>query len=162
MNGSKGNAAFNASEMPERREIVLNLNTAYRMLPLVQRVANDIVANQKTINRLHPEQERLDRHRRDLVWLERQRRYQVHEEIDRAEAHLRSAVEELHELGLALLEPESGRIGFPTMVNDRRAFFCWQPGEETLRSWLFAEETTCRPIPPAWWKVAEASLSGKN
>src|ERR1700722_17333452 len=162
MNGSKGNAAFNASEMPERRDIVLNLSTAYRMLPRVQRGPDDIAASQKTINRLHPEQERLDRHRRDLVWLERQRRYQVHEEIGNAESHLRHAVEELRELGLALLEPDSGRIGFPTMVNDRRAFFCWQPGEETLRSWQFAEESTCRPIPSAWWNVAEATLSGKN
>src|SRR5262245_53694766 len=113
MNGSKGNAAFNASEMPERRDVVLNLNTANRMLPLVQRVADDIIANQKIINRLHPEQERLDRHKRDLVWLERQRRYQVHEEISHAEARLRAAVEELHELGLSLLEADTGRIGFP-------------------------------------------------
>jgi len=162
MNGSKGNAAFNASEKPERRDIVLNLNTANRMLPLVQRVADDIVVNHKTIDRLQPEQERLDRQKRDLVWLERQRRYQVHEEIDRADNRLQAALEELHELGLTLLEPEIGRIGFPTLVNDRRAFFSWQPGEESLRSWHFAEETACRPIPSTWWKVTETSLSGKN
>jgi hypothetical protein len=162
MNGSKGNAAFNASEKPERRDIVLNLNTANRMLPLVQRVVDDIVVNQKTIDRLQPEQERLDRHKRDLVWLERQRRYQVHEEINCAEARLQSAFSELRELGLALLDPETGRIGFPTLVNDRQAFFSWQPGEEALRSWHFAEETACRPIPASWWKVPEVSLSGKN
>lgn len=162
MNGSKGNAAFNASEMPERRDIVLNLNTANRMLPLVQRVAGDIVANQRIIDKLQPEQDRLDRHKLDLVWLERQRRYQVHEEITVAEKRLRAAIEELCELGLSLEEPQTGRIGFPTMVNDRRAFFCWQPGDDTLRSWHFAEETSCRPIPQSWWKVTEASLSGKN
>jgi hypothetical protein len=162
MNGSKGNAAFNASDMPERRDIVLNLNTAQRMLPLVQRVAEDIVTNQQIIDRLYPEQQRLDRHKRDLVWQERQRRYQVHEEITGAEARLRCAVEELRDLGLALLEPDNGRIGFPTMVNDRRAFFSWQPGEDTLCSWQFAEDTVIRPIPPSWWNVVETAFSGKN
>ena len=49
MKGSKGNAAFNASEMPEGRDIVLNLNTANRMLPLVQRVVDDILISHKTI-----------------------------------------------------------------------------------------------------------------
>jgi len=110
---------------------------------------------------LHPEQERLDRHKRDLVWLERQRRYQVHEEIHNAETRLQAAVEELRELGLSLLEADTGRIGFPTLVNDRRAYFSWQPGEEKLNSWLFADEATERPIPPSWWK-AEISMSGKN
>jgi hypothetical protein len=162
MNGSKGNAAFNASEKPERRDIVLNLNIARRMLPLVQRVVGDILADRQLLDRLQPEQERLDRHKRDLVWQERQRRYQVHEEVACAERHLHAALEELIALGIALLEPEVGRVGFPTLVNDRRAYFSWQPGEETLMSWHFAEESAARPIPASWWKVSEASLSGKN
>jgi len=162
MNGSKGNAAFDTSESPERRDIVLNLNTANRMLPLVRHVANDIVVNHQTLDRLQPEQDRLDRHKRDLVWLERQRRYQVHDEMSVAERKLAEAQEELHMLGLTLLDPSLARIGFPTMVNDRRAFFSWQPGEEKLTSWLFADESTERPIPASWWKVTETSMSGKN
>ena len=162
MNGSKGNAAFDAPEMPEGRDIVLNLNTANRMLPLVQRVVDDILISHKTIDRLQPELDRLDRHKRELVWLERQRRYQVSEEVAAAERKLGEAVEELSELGVALLEASTGRIGFPTLVNDRRAYLSWQPGEARLSSWLFADETTERPIPPSWWKVSEASLSGKN
>jgi hypothetical protein len=162
MNGSKGNAAFNASEMPERRDVVLDLNTARRMLPLVQHIASDVINSHRAIARLQPEQDRLDRHKRDLVWQERQRRYQVHEEIQRSETHLRAALDELHELGLALLDADTGRIGFPTLVNDRRAFFTWLPGEETLTSWHFEGESTCRPIPASWWKVSEGSLSGKN
>src|SRR6202043_3112509 len=100
MNGSKGNAAFNASETPEPRDIVLNLNTARRMLPLVQRVIDDILAGHRTLDRLQPELERLDRHKRDLVWQERQRRYQVHEEVAQAERHLTAASEELSALGV--------------------------------------------------------------
>ena len=104
----------------------------------------------------------MDRQRRDLVWQERQRRYQVHEQVAAAEQHLQNALEELHNLGLALLEPEMGRIGFPTLVNDQRAFFSWQPGEDTLHSWQFADESASRPIPPSWWKVSESSFSGQN
>src|SRR5580704_13989015 len=109
MNGSKGNAAFNASEMPERRDIVLNLNTARRMLPLVQRVVGDILADRKTLDRLQPEQDRLDRHRRDLVWQERQRRYQVHDEVSVIERHLSASLDELGTLGVTMLEPDTGR-----------------------------------------------------
>jgi hypothetical protein len=162
MNGSKGNAAFNASEKPEGRDTVLNLNTANRMLPLVARVVNDILADRKAIEGFQPELARLDRQKRDLVWQERQRRYRVHAEVAVAAAHLESALEELGDLGLTLLDPDLGRIGFPTLVNDRRAFFSWQPGDTTLTSWQFAEETASRPIPPSWWKVSESSFSGKN
>jgi hypothetical protein len=162
MNGSKGNAAFNASEMPERRDIVLNLNTARRMLPLVQRVVDDILADRKVLVRLQPEQDRLDRHKRDLVWQERQRRYQVHEEVGSIERHLSASLDELGALGVTMLEPETGRVGFPTLVNDRRAYFSWQPGEDTLISWHFAEETAERPIPASWWKISEASMSASN
>jgi hypothetical protein len=162
MNGSKGNAAFNASEQPERRDVVLNLNTANRMLPLVQRVVEDILVSHQTIDRLQPEQDRLDRHKRDLVWQERERRYQVHEEVAAAERRLGEALEELSGLGLTMLDQNTGRIGFPTLVNDRKAYFSWVPGEAKLNYWQFAEEATARPIPAAWWQVAEASLSGKN
>jgi hypothetical protein len=162
MNGSKGNAAFNASDMPDGHDNILSLNAAQRMLPLVQRVVEDILADRKALEGLAPEQARLDRHKRDLVWQERQRRYQLQEEAATVENHMDNAVEELHTLGLKVLEPDVGRIGFPTLVNDRRAFFSWQPGEETLHSWQFAEETVSRPIPPQWWEVEESSVSGRN
>jgi len=162
MNGSTGNTASNAPERPERRDTVMSLVTARRMLPLVERVVRDILDQQIILDRLNPEQDRLDRHRRDLVWLERQRRYQIREEVAVAEKHMRGALDELQGLGLALLDADTGRIGFPTIVNDRRAFFSWQPGEENIRSWHFVEEGTCRPIPASWLKAGEISLMGKN
>ena len=162
MNGSTGNTASNAPERPERRDTVMSLVTARRMLPLVERVVRDILEQQKTLDRLNPEQDRLDRHRRDLVWLERQRRYQIREEVAVAEQHMRGALDELQGLGLALLDADTGRIGFPTIVNDRKAFFSWQPGEEGIRSWHFVEESTCRPIPAQWLKAGDISLMGKS
>jgi hypothetical protein len=162
MNGSRGNAASDAPEKPARREIVLNLTTARRMLPLVQRVVEDILLSQRDLIRLQPEQDRLDRNRRTLAWPDRQRRYQLREEIAAAERHLTDAVEELEALGLVLLDNDRGRIGFPTLVNNRAAFFSWQPGEEAVTTWHFAEETTRRPIPASWFKSEGVRVVGKN
>jgi len=161
MNGSTGNAAFNAYERPNRREVALNLVTARRMLPLVQRIVADLLACHQAIARLQPEIGRLDRQRHDLRWPERQRRYAVREEMNTADRKLQEALDELDELGLAVLDGDVGRIGFPTIVNDRRAYFSWRMGEEGLRSWHFAEEVVLRPIPPAWHKAGDISLSGK-
>lgn len=160
MNGSKGYPASGASEKPERGDIVLSLRTVQRMLPLIQRIVGDILATQKTVSRLHPEEESLDRHKRTLTWPERQRRYQLKDELANAERDLNNAREELDELGVALLDVELGRVGFPTMVNNRPAYFSWQLGEDGLHSWHFAEERVCRPIPPAWLK--EIALTGKS
>jgi hypothetical protein len=140
----------------------MNLLTARRMLPLVQRIVEDILADQNALERLQPEQERLQRQRRELRWPERQRRYQLQEEISNLEHHLQEAALELQGLALTLLDGRAGRIGFPTIVNDRRAYFSWRPGEDTIRSWHFAEETVCRPIPASWLKVGDISLTGKS
>jgi hypothetical protein len=159
MNGSKGYRASDAGEIPERGDVVLSLKTVQRMLPLVQRIVEDFLSYQQALVRLQPEEERLDRRKRTLDWPERQRRYRLKDEIARAATGLASAGEELAELGVVLLDTDFGRVGFPTMVNNRKAYFSWQPGEESLHSWHFAEETQCRPIPPAWLK--EISLSAK-
>jgi hypothetical protein len=151
--------ASGAPDKPARRNRVLNLPTAQRMLPLVQRIVTDILDRQASLDRLQPEQDRLDRNKRALSWPQRQRRYQVREEIAGAESELENAFLELGELGVELLDPVAGRVGFPTVVNERAAFFSWKPGEEGISGWHFAQETKCRPIPPAWTKVPDPSMS---
>jgi hypothetical protein len=162
MNGSTENRAPGASEKPGRRETTLNLATARRMLPLVQRIVNDILVNQEQLARLMPEQNRLDRQRRQLTWPERARRYQVREEVALTERHLEEALAELAGLGLQVLEGEHHRVGFPTIVNGRPAFFCWQPGDEGIGYWQFPDEAVRRTIPASWTKSAEISLSGNR
>ena len=46
------------------------------------------------------------------------------------------------------------------MVNNRRAFFSWEPGEDIPKFWHFLEEIVRRPIPPAW--LDELELVEKN
>ena len=41
MNGSKGYQASDAGEKPDRGEVVFNLQTVQKMLPLVQRIVDD-------------------------------------------------------------------------------------------------------------------------
>ena len=152
MNGWKGYPASDAGEKPERGDVVFSLKTVQKMLPLVQRIVDDILHNQKALDRLIPEEDRLDRQRRQLDWPARQRRYQLKEQVAVVANALACARDELQELGVTLLDCDQGRVGFPTMVNNRKAFFSWHPGEDSLNSWHFAEENLCRPIPAAWLK----------
>ena len=160
MSGSKSFPTSDASESPERGEVVLSLKTVQKMLPLVQQIAKDILASQRATARLQPEEDRLDRGRRALDWPGRQRRYEVKEELAKADKELEVALAELRSLGLVLLDDLESRIGFPTMVNNRRAYFTWHAGEESLHHWRFAEEDVDRPIPSSWLK--ELSFSEKG
>jgi hypothetical protein len=152
MSGSRSYPASDAPESPERGEVVLSLKTVHKMLPLVQRIAQDIIASQAVAARLHPEEERLDRLRHSLDWPGRQRRYEVKEEIGRADKDRDAAHLELRELGLVLLDDMEVRVGFPTMVNNRRAYFSWRLGEPALNTWRFSDEDVDRPIPVTWLK----------
>lgn len=160
MSGSRSYPTSDASESPERSEVVLSLKTVQKMLPLVQRIATDIVGFRRAVASLHPEEERLDRQKRDLSWPERKRRYEVKEQLAKADKDLEGAYLELRELGVTLLDDLLGRVGFPTMVNNRRAFFSWALGEDGLHTWRFADEDVDRPIPASWLK--ELSYAGKS
>jgi hypothetical protein len=162
MNGSTGNTASGAFDKPDRRETLLNLTTARRMLALVRRIVADVSQAFEELGRLYPEQERLDVQRRTLSWPERSRRYQLREEITAAEQALQQARSELENLGVVLVDEEAGWVGFPTVVNGRRAFFSWKPGEENLRFWHFAGETVRRLIPASWTKADDITLTGKG
>src|SRR5262245_37789393 len=130
MSGFTEYQASGASDLGGRPDAVLTWETAQRMLPLVRRIVTDIVHLVDRVAAIEPEKERLDRHRHDLVWPERQRRYQLTEELGRAITELQNARLELDSLGVVLLDAELGLVGFPTLVNNQRAFFSWKPSEE--------------------------------
>jgi hypothetical protein len=131
--------------------MVFALGTARRMLPLVRRVVGDLLQAQRALAQLQPEKAALDRRRRTLDWPARSRRYQLREEIDAHEEDRLEALAELEAvLGLTLLDQETGRLGFPTLVNDRRAFFSWQPDEEGIDYWHFEGEKSRRLVPRSW------------
>jgi hypothetical protein len=153
---STPNRASNPAGKPRRKEITLDLTTARQMLPLVRSIVSDIVTSRTALNKLAPEQERLDRHRRDLAWQERQRRYQVQDEIFAAEKSLTNALGELTALGVSLLDAEAGEVDFPTKINGRPAAYNWKFGEEAVRFWHYSGEEQRRPIPTDWDQGAAA------
>jgi hypothetical protein len=153
--------AFGSSAKSKRKEVNLDLSTARQMLPLIRSIVKDIIETQAHLQKLQPEQDSLDRHRHDLVWAERDRRYKIHEEISAAEKALKNAVNELGELGIALLDRERGRVAFPTRINGRPAVFSWQPDEENLNYWSYEEEEIRRPIPSDWTPGTPLRLKGK-
>jgi hypothetical protein len=152
------NRASNPAGKPRRKETALDLPTARQMLPLVRSIVSDIVSSRLALNKLAPEQERLDRHRRDLVWQERQRRYQLGEEIGAVEKSLAGAVGELKTLGVNLVDDEAGEVDFPTKINGRTAAFTWKLGEDRLGHWHYADEEHRRPIPADWDLPATAAV----
>jgi hypothetical protein len=147
---STPNRATNPAGKPRKKEVNLDLTTARQMLPLVKSIVSDIVTSRLAIARLVPEQERLDRHRRDLVWQERQRRYQVTDEIAAAERALSTAAGELSGLGVSLVDEQAGEVDFPTKINGRPAAFTWKLGEDRVEFWRYQGEEQLRPIPAEW------------
>lgn len=144
------NRATNPAGKPRKKDISLDLTTARQMLPLVRSIVTDIITSRQAISQLATEEDRLDRHRRDLVWLERQRRYQVKEEIAAAERTLTTAMSELTGLGVNLVDDEAGEVDFPTKVNGRAAAFSWRVGENGVGYWHYQGEEQRRVIPADW------------
>lgn len=142
--------AFGASSKTKRGEMNVDLETARHMLPLIRSIVQDIVTVKTHLNQLHPEQESLESHRRELAWKERERRYSIDEEIRQAEGDYKKAITELRDLGISLIDGKAGRVAFPTRINGRPAVFTWQPEEENVIYWSYEEEDLRRPIPSEW------------
>jgi hypothetical protein len=154
--------ASNSSKSSSRTEVVLDLPTVSKMLPLVQRIVGELMSIEQQHGHLLTEQESLDRNRRNLSWPERKRRYDIQDDINRAEHGRRDLVSELEALGISVIDPTFGRIGFPTIVNTKPAFFSWQPGEDEVQFWHFAGDTSKRRPIPASWKLDTPLASFKR
>jgi hypothetical protein len=152
MTGPTENRTSGAFEKSRGASATFTWHKAQRMVPLVRHVVGDIVQLQQRLARMQVEKDHLDENRRSLAWPGRSRRYQLQEEIAAEEQHLRGALAELEGLGVVLVAADEGRVGFPTTVNNRPAFFSWRPGEETLAHWHFADDSTRQPIPESWTK----------
>lgn len=142
--------AFGSTDKARRKSANLDLSTARKMIPLVRRIVSDIRSLQGNLSRLQPEHERLERQRHDLVWLERQRRYQVQDQLTQTKRELAAALAELKALGVQMASREEGRVEFPTRINGRQAAFSWQSDEPDIAFWHYSGEEIRRPIPEDW------------
>lgn len=158
MSGSTEHRASPTPRTP-RRDRILNLTTARKMLPLVQRIVADILAGRQMAAAVRIQLTDLDRRRRDLDWPERRRRYALQDDLVRIEQQVSAAIGELQELGVDLVDEAQGRVGFPTLVNNRPAYFAWDPQIGEIRYWHFADEVRNRTIPVAWLEQEGLTLS---
>jgi hypothetical protein len=162
MNGFTENRASGAYERPGLHDLVLTWGASHAMLPLVGRIVADVMAGHERLAQLQPERERLDSQRHTLSWPERSRRYQIQEELAAVEKELRQAYGELEALGVSVLHGSSGLVGFPTIVNDRRAFFSWRPGEDDVVFWNFVGDPVRHAVPETWTKSPPAPRSRRG
>jgi hypothetical protein len=162
MSGFTDRRAPGASEKPGGPGTVLTWGAGRAMLPLVGRIASDLAEQEARLSRLRMEKEGLDARRHSLDWPGRSRRYELEREIAQAEAELARFRAELDGLGIALLDPASGLVGFPTIVNDQPAYFSWRPGEETLAFWNFAGDAERRPVPEHWTQAPREARPGRG
>jgi hypothetical protein len=151
-----------SSRSQDRSAVVLDLPTVRRMLPLVRQIIADLLESEKQMVGLRWEQEGLDRNRSTLSWPERRRRYFLQDEVGRHELRRKETVGELKALGVSVLDIAQGRVGFPTIVNTKPAFFSWQSGEEEVGFWHFAGDDRRRPIPVSWAKEAPLASFGRK
>jgi hypothetical protein len=156
MNGFAEHRASETSGPTRPKETVMTWEAGMAMLPLVKRIVADILALRQRLAHLEPERARLERTRHRLGWPERARRYEIADEIIAAAGELRTTCAELDGLGVLLLHAKPGMVGFPTIVNNRSAYFSWLPGEEKLNFWCFADDTIRRPVPESWTKAVKA------
>ena len=150
MSTPSNRASNSAGKTPRRKNVTLDLPTARRMLPLVKGIVADLIDARNTRDRLTEEQDLLDGTRLSLDWAGRQRRYAVADDLSRAEKTLSAAVTELTGLGLRLADEATGAVDFPTRINGRPAAFAWQPGDELVGHWRYADEDRRRAIPADW------------
>ena len=138
---------------------IMTLETAESMLPLASRVAEDLKVVSSRVRLLRAQKNFYEKKKNTLNWKERRKFYEVTDELFVTEMTLENTLTEIKNIGVEPLVPELGLIGFPTLVNNRKAFFSWKPGEPCVSFWNFSEELNRRPVPPTWY--LEAGL-GEN
>jgi hypothetical protein len=162
MNGFTEHRESGASERPGESDRVLTWDVGVAMLPLVGRIAADVARHRRHLAELRPELDRLNRERRTLNWPQRSRRYELTETTAAVERELYDVLAELEVLGVVLLDAPTGLVGFPTLVNNRRAYFSWRPGEEGLKFWNYAGDLVRRPVPEAWTRPAAKEQTSRK
>jgi hypothetical protein len=126
---------------------VFTVEQANRMLPLVRRIAQDIVdqygrwremvtacelAAAATRTALPGEAERLQREAQALA------------------SEIEEYIAELHELGVEAKGLDTGLVDFPGEIDGRRVYLCWRVGEPSVQYWhdVDAGFSGRRPLAP--------------
>jgi hypothetical protein len=112
---------------------LFTVDLANRTLPLVRRIAEDVVAGQRRWQETMAEldvisvEARSDLPDPGMAALERKAK-QIADELDTFEAELES-------LGIQLKDRRVGLVDFPSELDGRRVLLCWRLGEPSVQFW---------------------------
>ena len=118
---------------------IFTVDEANRMLPLVSRIADDIVATYGEVNRALQAYEaaKTDAERDPALEPELRRRdVEVAEVLDR----LQGLIQEVEALGGTVKEYEQGCIDFYADVGGSIVYLCWSRGESAVSHWHNLDE----------------------
>lgn len=108
-----------------------SLIEAHRALPLVKRIAEDVVRTHTQARALHAQLARK---------LSRPTRLDIECQLDRVVTTLQAYVDELSDLGVDLKDYQLGLVDFITLHQGREVCLCWKLGEEQITHWHELEE----------------------
>jgi hypothetical protein len=109
-----------------RRRKRFTLLEANRTLPLVRRVAADVVRTHAEARTLHAQLTRK---------MPRADRHALSAELDIVVSKLQGFVDELSEVGVELKDYQSGLLDFVSVHQGRDVYLCWKLGEERICHW---------------------------
>jgi hypothetical protein len=104
---------------------------AERALPLVKRIAADVVRTHTQARSLHSQLARK---------LDRSHRLDIESQLDRVVTTLQSYVDELTDIGVDLKDYQLGLVDFISTHQGREVCLCWKLGEERITHWHELEE----------------------
>ncbi len=132
---------------------IFSPDEANRMLPLVARIADDIVRTYRQVHLALREfdtakEAAAEAHGAARIELEREMRLKdarVAELLDR----FQGLIEEIEALGGTVKDYERGIVDFYGEVDGEIVYLCWTPGDENLGYWHALDEGTAdrRPLP---------------
>ena len=133
---------MNRFEMPDGK--LFTLEEAERSLPLVRRIAEDIVSTHAEMRALLDELNQLPG---EEAQAERMKELEKNP-LD-LQASIRRYVGELEQIGCFIKDFETGLIDWFTEMDGEIVYLCWRLGEETIEHWHTIEDGLAgrQPIP---------------
>ncbi|MFN5273598.1 MAG: DUF2203 domain-containing protein [Planctomycetota bacterium] len=121
-----------------------SIEQARSMLPLLRLIVADISLSHRELT------DRRSHLRRMLRSHQGKARFQVYDqeivemqkELTEQAAHLDEYITELERLGVILRSAHEGIVDFPTLIDQRPAFFTWQMGQEDINDFHWHDEST--------------------
>lgn len=132
MNGNKVTQRSEASHCKTKR--FFTLDQANSALPLVRRIASDIVAQYQQLEHLQRKRERLskqDKSKQDKT----DERRGLDSLAVQGSQRLKDLIDEIKLIGCEPKDWVNGLIDFPALLDGREVYLCWRLGEEQVSHW---------------------------